>query len=119
MRLAKLELSVALLPLLIAGCGSPGLFEWGAYEDSVYRLCATPDSADIDADIQRLSELVERAATNERPVGPGVHAHLGFLYSLAGDDDSAAAALLAEKDAYPESAVFVDGLLARFAEGSR
>lgn len=45
--------------------------------------------------------------------GPGVHAHLGLLYSHAGRDEAALREFNTEKALYPESAPFLDGLLAR------
>lgn len=43
---------------------------------------------------------------------PGWHAHLGYLYYQVGKSDQARQELMTEKAEFPESAVFVDRLLA-------
>jgi hypothetical protein len=106
--------AAALLCLPLAACGSSrSLYAWGEYEESVYAVCAEPDAIDVGREIERLVQLVKASAEAKVDVAPGVHAHLGYLYSLQGDLDSATAAFLSERELYPESTVFIDGLLAR------
>ena len=105
---------LAALSLLAAGCaGTGGLYHWGRYEESLYDLYAKADSFDVADEIRRLAEDVHRAESRGRLVPPGVRAHLGYLSTLAGDDAGAAGWFRAEKEAYPESAVLMDGLLGR------
>lgn len=104
-------LLAALLPLACQSSG--GIYYWGEYEDSVHDVCLAESAVDLDAEILRITEIIDRAAERSRRVPPGLHAHLGYLYYLRGDVDGATAALLAEKEAYPESSVFIDGLLSR------
>lgn len=104
----------ALLCATLAGCGGTrSLYAWGDYEESVYAVCAEPGAIDVGREVERLVQLVKASAEAKVDVAPGVHAHLGYLYSLQGDLDTATAAFLSEKELYPESAVFIDGLLAR------
>jgi hypothetical protein len=46
-------------------------------------------------------------------VPPGLHAHLGYLHSVAGNPAAARAHLEDEKTLYPESTRFCDYLLGR------
>ncbi|MEZ6017848.1 MAG: DUF4810 domain-containing protein [Planctomycetota bacterium] len=104
--------ALALVPL--TACSSPrSLYRWGAYEDSVHELTANPDAVDVGRELERMLEVVRASRDYGSPVPPGVHAHVGYLYSLQGDLDSARAAFLSEKELYPESTAFVDGVLAR------
>jgi hypothetical protein len=48
-----------------------------------------------------------------RQVPPGEYAMLGFLYYRLGDLKQATDCLLREKELYPESATFVDGMIRR------
>ena len=89
------------------------MYEWGRYEDSVYQVTANAGEVDLSAEIATMEETVQRALENQKAVPPGMHAHLGLLYSLAGDSANAAAAFEAEKALYPESATFMNGTLAR------
>jgi hypothetical protein len=104
--------ALACLPFAACG-GTRSLYSWGDYEDSVYVVCAQHDGVDVGREVERLVQLVKSSAEAKVDVAPGVHAHLGYLYSLQGDLDSATSAFLSEKELYPESAVFIDGLLAR------
>lgn len=108
-------LAPALLLAPFAGCVSspPGLYRWGSYEDSVAQSCREPGGEHVPDQIRKLSGEIEKARVEGARVGPGVHAHLGWLYELTGNHESAALEFAAEKELYPESAVFVDGLLRR------
>ena len=100
--------------VVLAACETtPPLYRWGIYEDLIYRGYRDPGSSDPVTDAARLSEDVERTRAEGRAVPPGVHAHLGYLYYSQGDLGQALAHLERERELFPESAVFVDGMLAR------
>jgi hypothetical protein len=104
---------VAILALL-AGCASErDLYHWGVYEDSVREALQDPGGRKAPERIRILSADIDRAKAEGRKVAPGVHAHLGYLHSLAGDRESAVRELESEKELYPESAAFVDGRIGR------
>lgn len=92
------------------------LYAWGNYQDSVWRLTHAEGAADVDADIDSLTQTVERTRQEGRRVPPGMHAHLGLLYSMRGELDTAQAAFESERELYPESATFIDGLIERMGE---
>jgi hypothetical protein len=97
------------LALLVVGCG--GLYDWGSYENSVYRFCAEPEDYSHASDIRRLSREIERTKSRGELVPPGKHLHLGYLCHEAGDRDVAVKHLQAEKKLYPESASLVHWML--------
>ena len=101
------------IALALCGCSTPLKYEWGAYQDSVFNLTEREGQIDVDGWIDSLEQTVEKARASDRPIPPGMHAHLGLLYSMRGDLDTALAALESEKELYPESAVFVDGIRQR------
>ena len=119
MRAMRLRSAVATAPLLFAlvaatSCVSDkSLYSWGQYEDSVYRVCHGADAFDLTKDVQMLSQEIDRAHAEGRRVAPGVHAHLGYLYYVSGNAGAAVEHFKAEKELYPESAKFIDGMLAR------
>jgi hypothetical protein len=97
-----------------SACQSPKtLYMWGHYEDSVYDVCRGTAANDMAKEVQILSKEVDEARVKGYKVAPGVHAHLGYLYYLSGNSGAAVAQFNAEKDQYPESTKFVDGLLRR------
>lgn len=104
---------LALTVLLAAAGCKTDLYRWGSYEPSIARMYATESGYDPAAEVDRLAREVEETEHRGAKVPPGVRAHLGYLVIEAGNAERGTGYLLAEKTAYPESAAFVDGLLAR------
>lgn len=109
---------LAPLLLLAAGCGSTSYYDWGRYEDSLYAVMLRPDGFDLAAEIDSLEEQLEESKNAQRPIPPGLHAHLGYLHSIAGDPAAARQHFEQEKALFPEGARFMDHLLARLAPQS-
>lgn len=74
-------------------------------------MYANPDAAPPPVQIARLSADIENARAKGIAVPPGVHAHLGYMYLLQGNEAAAVDEFSSERELYPESAVFIDGLL--------
>ncbi len=109
--------TVLALMLACASCTST-YYDWGRYEDSVFAVTRQPDGFDLAAEIDALEKQVDQSLDKERPVPPGLHAHLGYLHSVAGNPVAAREHLEREKSLYPESARFVEHMLARIAPGA-
>ena len=100
--------------LALAGCGqSKSLYVWGPYQDSVWKATYGEGVTDVGADIDALNATVERAYADCKLPPPGMHAHIGMLYSQRGELDTALAAFEAEKELYPEAEHFMDFLIGR------
>jgi len=92
------------------------MYAWGKYEDLIYAAYSNPGNMPPERQVEALEQDFQQArATNQR-LPPGWHAHLGFLYSELGKPDQARQELQTEKAEFPESAVFVDRLLANLAK---
>ncbi|MEM8709660.1 MAG: DUF4810 domain-containing protein [Planctomycetota bacterium] len=109
----RIALSVLMLGTLASCQQNRSLYRWGNYEDSVWNVTHAEGAADLDAEIAAFGELIERSRQTDRPVAPGMHAHLGLLYSMKGQLDAAQAAFESERELYPESSAFIDGLIQR------
>jgi len=72
-----------------------------------------PGSADSSLQILQLNEDIEMAESSGKPVPPGVYAHLGFMYAIEGSVTASNDAFSEEKIRFPESAVFIDGMMDR------
>ncbi|HTI97771.1 MAG TPA: DUF4810 domain-containing protein [Dongiaceae bacterium] len=97
----------------LAGCVTPPMYSWGHYEDLLYASYTSPDKATPDLQITQLEADLQKARAANRPVPPGFHAHLGYLYYQVGKADLAQQEFQTEKQLFPESAVFMDRLLAK------
>jgi hypothetical protein len=106
------RLFVALALPLASACTSTH-YEWGRYEESVYDVTRRPDGFDLGAEIDTLEQQIEKTKNKDKPVPPGLHAHVGYLHTVAGNGDAARGHFEAEKALYPESAKFMDLLLAK------
>lgn len=103
-----------------SGCQSTWHYDWGSYQHSVWVMYANPqdEGADVGKQIDALAKEIQKTEARAKPneasrVPPGKYAHLGYLYAMQGDQIRARECLAAEKRLYPESARFIDGLLAR------
>ena len=107
-------LAASALAVLSSACAQPtSLYRWGEYESLVYDMYMRPGNADPTTQIAKLTADIERTDAEGQHVPPGVHAHLGYLYYGQGQVDAAYEQFTIEKTLFPESAVFIDGVLAR------
>ena len=103
---------LSVLAALLTGCGTPTIYSWGHYEEMVYTMYEQPGKATPEVQVIALEEDFQKARAKNRPVPPGFHAHLGHLYYQLGKRDQARQQFETEKASFPESAVFMDRLLA-------
>lgn len=104
---------VAAVSLLLAAACSSDRYAWGPYEDSVLNTLHDFRDEDLLAELARLEEHEAQLRLEDRLPPPGLHAHLGYLHFLAGNGEATVRHFEAEKAVYPESAVFIDGMLER------
>jgi len=115
MRLTQAASLLALVAL-ISGCASPTIYSWGHYEDLIYVTYGSPGKATPEMQVERLEEDFQKARSKNKPVPPGFHAHLGYLYYQLGKADQAKMEFETEKAVFPEAAVFMDRMLAGLAK---
>jgi len=108
-------LAAVVAALLSLGCApqQPLIYRWGVYEDLVYEMYAKPGSADPGTQVAKLSEDITRTQAEGKRVPPGVHAHLGYMYYLQGNKGAAYQEFTTERELFPESATFVNGIQQR------
>ena len=98
----------------LTGCATQKtLYAWGQYETLLYSVHAKPGAVPPEQQIEKLEQDYQKARSQQKPVPPGWHAHLGFLYYQVGKLDQTQQQFETEKAAFPESVVFMDRLLAR------
>jgi len=104
---------VLALALAGAGCASGTYYEWGRYEESIYAVTSEPDGFDLQAEIDSLETQLEETKNEQRPIPPGLHAHVGYLHTVAGNPVQARQHFEQEKALFPEGARFMDYLIGR------
>jgi len=96
---------------LATGCRSPDIYYWGHYENLIYASYTKPDKATPELQARLMEEDMHAAASANKPLPPGFHAHLGNLYYQMGKPDLALEEFRKEKTQFPESAVLMDRLI--------
>lgn len=106
---------VVLLGVSLTGCVSQpkSLYNWGSYQTQLYTMYSKPDKAGPQQQIAALEKDIQKTKAASQAVPPGLYAHLGYEYSLTGNNQKAREYLELEKQVYPESTVYIDRLLQR------
>lgn len=111
-------LAVVVAVATLSGCQTTKpLYHYGAYQDAVYTHFKNEDSS-VTEEIDALEKTIAKSSAKNLPVGPGLNAHLGYLYIESGQMEKGVAHLRQEKALYPESAQFIDFLLKNAKAGS-
>lgn len=115
MSILRIFAAILTATVLLGACGggNRNLYYWGYYEDAIYDMYVEPGKTTIAEDILRLEEQIEKTDASGKSVPPGLHAHLGYLYTTQGDYSTALVHFQMEKAKFPESAHFIDGLIER------
>jgi hypothetical protein len=80
-------------------------------------MYSVPDQAAAEIQIAQMEEDYEKARSLNKPVHPGFHAHLGYLYYQVGKVAQVEKEFIMEKKQIPESAVIMDLLITRLGKG--
>ncbi|OYV00352.1 MAG: DUF4810 domain-containing protein [Burkholderiales bacterium PBB5] len=114
-RSRRLGLGLALTVVVLAGCAQRGpapLYLWESFPRQQYDLLLRDGISPADQ-IQALEAHAEKARAAQAALPPGLRAHLGLLYLNAGNAGQARALWTAERQAFPESAPYIDQMLKR------
>ena len=104
------------IPVLFMGCQSPDTYYWGHYENLVYVMYAKPDKVPPEEQAEVMEADLQKAIAANKPVPPGFHAQLGYVYFQLGKLDLAQREFVSEKKQFPESTVFMDRMLANLTK---
>jgi hypothetical protein len=104
----------------LSGCATkPNMYYWGEYEGLIYSMYIEPGTAEPDVQIEKLKNDIQHAQEQSKKTPPGIYAHLGFMYAADGNMALAKDAFIQEKALFPESAKFIDGMMARAFKGDK
>jgi hypothetical protein len=87
--------------VLLNGCASPGLYQWGSYEKDLHSAYKNPQ--EFEGFRLKLEIFIKDAESKGQKVPPGIYAEIGTLYLQMGSADLAIAYYKKERDAWPES----------------
>jgi hypothetical protein len=107
---------ISIACLLFMGCSPSTIYQWGDYEDFLYKRYNKPGSITTQEEINTIENQLAQTYSNEQMPPPGLHAHLGYLYISDGQRDRAIEHFNVEKKLFPESTHFIDGLIERMTK---
>lgn len=108
----RLVLAAVSTAVLAACTTAPSRYAWGSYEDLIYATYASPGKLPPEKQVEIMEKEFQESRSANKPLPPGWHAQLGYLYYQLGKADQARQELATEKANFPESTVFMDRLLA-------
>ncbi|WP_373989279.1 DUF4810 domain-containing protein [Duganella sp. BuS-21] len=103
---------------LLTGCASAPktLYGWDGYQPQVYQHFKGESP---DQQIAEMETALQAISAKGASAPPGFHAHLGMLYSITGKQDQMVAQFEDEKKLFPESATYMNFLLAKVKKGEQ
>jgi len=111
----KILLVVICTTLFLVGCKTTEpKYYYGEYPKTVYSYF-NADDVTVNQQITILEGVIEQAEGINKPVPPGVHAHLGMLYFETGNKVQGLSNFEQEKALFPESASYLDFLISNIA----
>ncbi len=98
--------------VLLTGCSTnKTLYHWGSYQQVILDSYTKPGSVDSLTQINTLTADIQKAESSEAKIPPGLYAQLGLMYAQQGMGQDSRAAFAKEKELFPESSRFIDGLI--------
>lgn len=101
MRILILLPSALAFTLLLSGCVSPTLYNWGGYDQALY--ASYKDATKTDELRLKLETHIAAMEKSNQKVAPGLYAELGTLYLQSGASEKASGFYAKERDFWPES----------------
>lgn len=93
----------------LTACGTKTLYDWGAYEDSLYLRYTDKNFGDAETYLKKSLQ----AASDQGRMPPGMYADYGYMLYRRGDYSGAIAAFEKEKKIFPESSALMAKLIER------
>lgn len=100
---------VTILSLVLTGCASQSIYQWGGYEQMLYQGYKDPTKMEVMR--VELASHIKSVEQSGKRVAPGLYAELGTLSLQSGDQDMALALYARERDTWPESRGLMEAMI--------
>lgn len=100
----------------LSGCAAQPKYNWGSYSVSLYDYYR--DATKEPAYFASLDKII-KADGPKKKIPPGILAEDGYLEMARGNFDAAISLFEREKQAWPESATFMDGAIKLARAGNK
>jgi hypothetical protein len=100
--------------LLAAGCATQKtLYNWGKYQEASYYYMKNNTDKDLEALLKEYQYIINNQKAGRKIVPPGIYADYGYLLIQQGKVNEGLELMKLEIALYPESAVFIEGIIKR------
>ncbi|ETR73358.1 MAG: lipoprotein [Candidatus Magnetoglobus multicellularis str. Araruama] len=100
-----------LISFITMGCAPSALYQWGDYENFLYKRYLKPGSVTAQEEILTLENHLAQTYAQEKLPPPGYHAHLAYLYITEGQYDRAYEHFNVEKNYFLSPVILLMDLL--------
>ena len=105
----KLWITIVPVALSLAACAPKSLYQWGGYEDMLYRGYKEPEKMEIMR--TNLEAHILKLQQSGQKIPPGMSSELATLFLQAGNRAKAATYYALERDTWPESRGLMTALI--------
>ena len=108
-----LLMSTFFVLVLFSSCVTQSsLYSWGNYSNDVYSYYKEQTPASLERLTETYENLLDHQSGTRGVTPPGAYVEYGYLLCLQGQKEKGLDMINREKELYPESAIFVDRILA-------
>jgi hypothetical protein len=113
----KKILFIASCVLWLVGCApQTTLYNWGKYQEASYSYVKTNTDEDLEKLLKEYQYVIENQKAGRKTVPPGIYADYGYLLVKQGKIKEGIDMMKMEIALYPESAVFIEGIIKRLEQ---
>jgi hypothetical protein len=95
----------------IGGCAQNGLYYFGDYSQTLYKLEKNQDEESLVNHQQELEKIIAESESRTLKIPPGIYAELGYINLKANNTKQALEYFDKEAKLYPESKYFMERLI--------
>lgn len=115
MKKLLLVLTALLICGMLGGCVAPTMYYYDGYSSALYAYKKSPDAKTLLNYKKSLEDIIEKSPKKKLRVPPGIYCEYAYLLAKEGNSTEALKFFALEKSTYPESAFFVDKLMAKLS----
>jgi len=110
----KKNIFIFILLTFFIGCATQKpLYNWGNYQDVSYQYMKNNTEEDLDKLLVTYQYLIDNQKVGRKVVPPGICADYGYFLIKNGKFDEGLTMMKMEIELYPESSVFIEGIIRR------
>jgi hypothetical protein len=110
----KKTLFIASCMLFLVACApQTTLYNWGKYQEASYSYVKTNTDEDLEKLLKEYQYIIDNQKAGRKTIPPGIYADYGYLLVMQGKTQEGIALMKMEIALYPESAIFIEGIIKR------